>query len=289
MRTRGWTPWFYVMPALFLLGIYLIYPTLVTLYLSFFGPRSANFVGLHNYLRIFTQGNFLVVLRNNLLWIIVVTTMTVSLGLLTAVLLDRVRYEYLVKSVIFLPMAISFVGASVIWKFVYAYTPPIYAQIGILNAIRTALGFDPIAWLTRSPWLNNFALMIVFIWIWTGYCMVIISAAYKGMDRDMLDAARIDGANEWQVFARVTLPTLKSTILVVATTMIIFVLKVFDIVYVMTNGNYGTEVLANLMFKEMYSFQDFGLASAIAVLILVAVIPMIIINIRRFVQQEEVR
>lgn len=289
MRARGWTHWLYVAPALLILSFYLIYPTLATIYLSAFDARSVKFIGLQNYIRIFTQESTLIALRNNLLWVVIFVTVTVSLGLLLAVLLDRVRYETLAKSVIFLPMAISFVGAGVIWKFVYAFMPPIYPQIGVLNAIRTALGLEPLAWLIQRPWINNLALIAVGIWVWTGFCMVILSAAYKGIDRDLLDAARVDGANEWQVFWHVVFPTLKSTIAVVTTTMIIFVLKVFDIVYVMTNGNYGTEVLANRMYKEMFHFYNFGMASAVAVVLFLAILPMIVLNIRRFRAQEAVR
>ncbi len=293
MKTRGLIPWLYIAPALLILSFYLVYPAIETLYNSFFKLSSlrapGQFVGLENYVRIFLQQDTLIALRNNALWFLIVTAVAVGLGLLLAVLLDRVRYESFAKSLIFMPMAISFVGAGVIWKFVYAFRPEIYPQIGVLNAARVAWGSDPIAWLTQSPWINNLALMAVFIWIWTGYCLVILSAAYKGIDRDLLDAARTDGANEWQVFWHVILPTLRSTIVVVATTMTVFTLKVFDIVYVMTNGNFGTEVLANAMYKEMYLFQRYGFASAIAVVIFLAVLPFIVINIRRFLEQEAVR
>lgn len=299
MKTRPWVPWLYIAPAVLVLGIYLLYPAWVTIALSFSQVpfrwtlsgllQGEYFLGLDHYVRLFEDRNTLIAMRNNALWLLVVTSVTVSLGLLLAVLLDRVRYESLAKSLIFMPMAISFVGAGIIWKFVYAYRPPIYPQIGVLNAVRDALGMEPLAWLTQSPWINNLALMAVFIWIWTGYCLVILSAAYKGIDQDLLDAARTDGANEWQVFWHVVLPTLRSTIVVVATTMTVFTLKVFDIVYVMTNGNFQTEVLANRMYKEMYQFQNFGFASAIAVVIFLAVLPFIVINIRRFLAQEAVR
>lgn len=294
MKTRGLTPWLYIAPALLALGFFLVYPAIETIYNSFFKitrllPRDQEFVGLQSYARVFTEESTLIAVRNNVLWLVVVTVVAVGLGLMLAVLLDRVRYESIAKSLIFMPMAISFVGAGIIWKFVYAFRPEIYPQIGVLNAIRVALGFDPIAWLTQSPWVNNLALIAVFIWIWTGYCMVILSAAYKGIDQDLLNAARTDGANEWQVFWHVILPTMRSTIVVVATTMTVFTLKVFDIVYVMTNGNFATEVLANAMYKWMYSFQDYGFASAIAVIIFLAVLPFVVINIRRFLEQEAVR
>jgi alpha-glucoside transport system permease protein len=227
--------------------------------------------------------------RNNALWIVVFTALTVSLGLVLAVLLDRVRYEAVAKSIIFLPMAISFVGAGVIWKFVYAFRPAGQPQIGILNAIvNSLLGFQPIGWLIERT-VNNFALIAVGVWIWTGFCMVILSAAYKGIPRELLEAARVDGASEWQIFWRITLPMMKSTIAVVATTMVINVLKIFDIVYVMTNGNFDTEVMANRMYKEMFHFREFGRASAIAVILLLAIIPIMVVNIRRFQEQEAIR
>lgn len=286
-RRRG--HWLYLAPALLALTIFLVYPTVHTVILSFFGARSNEFVGLANYQRTFTTRPMLIAFRNNAFWLVVFTFFTVSMGLLLAVLLDRVRYEALAKSVIFLPMAISFVGAGVIWKFVYAFRPAGIAQIGFLNGLVNALGFQPVGWLIERPWVNNLALITVGIWVWTGFCMVILSAAYKGIPREMLEAARIDGATEWQVFRYVTIPFLKSTIAVVTTTMIVFVLKVFDIVYVMTNGAYDTEVVANRMMKEMFAFRNYGLASAIAVILFLAIMPAIVVNIRRFRAQEAVR
>jgi alpha-glucoside transport system permease protein len=277
------------MPGLVMLTAFLIAPTINTIYLSFFGPRSQVFVGVQNYIRAFTAPPMLISFRNNLLWLVVFTAFTVGVGLALAVLLDRVRYEVVVKSIVFLPMAISSVAAGIIWKFMYAFRPAYASQIGLLNAIVVGLGGKPIGWLIERPWINNLALIAVGIWMWTGFCMVIFSAAYKGIPREMLEAARIDGANEWQVFRHVTIPFLKSTIAVVTTTMIVFVLKVFDIVYVMTNGSFDTEVVANRMYKEMYTYQNYGLASAIAVILLLAIVPFIVINIRRFRAQEAVR
>ncbi|HIP98974.1 TPA: sugar ABC transporter permease, partial [Candidatus Bipolaricaulota bacterium] len=282
MRTARHTPWLYLFPALAMLAAFLIVPTINTVYLSFFGPRSQSFVGVQNYLQAFTSPLMLTAFRNNLLWLVVFTVFTVGVGLALAVLLDRVRYEVAIKSIVFLPMAISSVAAGIIWKFMYAFRPAYANQIGLLNAIVVALGGKPIGWLIERPWINNLALIAVGVWIWTGFCMVIFSAAYKGIPREMLEAARIDGANEWQVFLRITIPFLKSTIAVVTTTMIVFVLKVFDIVYVMTNGSFDTEVVANRMYKEMYSYQNYGLASAIAVILLLAIIPFVVVNIRRF-------
>jgi len=279
----------YLAPALLFLAVFLIYPTVHTIILSFFGPRSQVFVGLYNYVRAFTSNTMLTAFRNNLFWLVVFTTFTVGLGLVLAVMLDRVRYETVVKSVIFLPMAVSFVAAGVIWKFIYAYRPAMAQQIGLLNAVVVALGGKPIGWLIERPWINNLALITVGIWVWTGFCMVIFSAAYKGIPRGSLEAARIDGANEWQIFWYVTVPYLKSTIAVVTTTMFVFVLKVFDIVYVMTNGAYDTEVIANRMYKEAFLYRNYGLASAVAVILLIAILPFVVINIRRFRTQEEVR
>lgn len=281
--------WLYLGPALFFLGFYLVYPSIRTIYNSFFDARLANFVGPKNYLTAFTSPPMVTAFRNNLLWLVIFTFFSVGMGLVLAVLLDRVRYEALVKSIVFLPMAISYVAASVIWKFMYAYKPAVVTQIGLLNAVVVALGGKPVGWLIERPWINNLALIAVGVWVWTGFCTVIISAAYKGIPKEMLEAARIDGANEWQVFLRITLPFLKSTLAMVTTTMIVFVLKVFDIVYVMTNGAHDTEVIANRMYKEMFLYQNYGLASAIAVILFLLIVPFIIINIRRFRAQEAVR
>lgn len=290
MRSRRpWIPWLYLSPALLILIAYLVYPTLATLYYSFFDARIQHFVGLENYRWILTSKAMHIAFRNNLLWLVVFTGLTVSLGLVLAVMADRVRYESVVKSVIFLPMAISFVGAGVIWLFVYAYRPVDAPQIGVLNAIRVAwFHKPPVGWLTTRP-MNNFALIAVGVWIWTGFNMVILSAAYKNIPRELLEAARVDGATEWQIFWRIILPLMKPTLAVVTTTMIINVLKVFDIVYVMTNGNYGTEVIANRMYKEMFHFRNFGRASAIAVVLLLAIVPIMLVNIRRFQEQEAIR
>ena len=293
MRTGRLQPWLFIAPALLLVTFFLVYPSIHTTVLSFFGrPYSARpegFVGFQNYEHFFTDKNMLTAFRNNALWVVILTTFTVSFGLIFAVLLDRVRYEKIVKSVVFIPMAISMVGASVIWKFVYAFRPAGAPQIGILNAIVTALGGQPVGWLIERPWINNLCLIIVGIWIWTGFCMVILSAAYKNIPKELLEAARIDGANEWQVFWRVILPLLKPTVAVVTTTMVVFVLKIFDIVYVMTNGNFSTEVVANRMYKEMFSFFRYGRASAIAVILLLLIIPVMLFNIRRFREQEAIR
>jgi len=293
LRTGRLQPWLFIGPALLLVAFFLVYPSMHTTVLSFFGrpysARAEGFVGLQNYEHFFTDKDMLTAFRNNALWVVILTTFTVSFGLIFAVLLDRVRYEKVIKSIIFIPMAISMVGASVIWKFVYAFRPAGAEQVGLLNAIVTAFGGKPIGWLIERPWINNLCLIIVGIWIWTGFCMVILSAAYKSIPKELLEAARIDGASEWQVFWKVILPLLKPTVAVVTTTMVVFVLKIFDIVYVMTNGNFSTEVIANRMYKEMFSFFRYGRASAIAVILLLLIIPVMLFNIRRFREQEAIR
>jgi len=278
-------PWIYVGPAVLLLTVYLVLPTLRTFYLSFFGPSSNVFVGLQNYIFVLTAPDTLTTFRNNLLWLVLVTGISVFLGLVIAVLIDRVKYEQVAKSLIFLPMAISFVGASVIWRFIYAYRPADAEQIGVLNAIVTGLGFEPVGWLV-NPAINNFALIAIMIWLQTGFCMVLLSSAVKGVPNDVLEAARVDGANEVQIFRRVIIPMIMPTILVVSTTVIVLVLKVFDIVFVMTGGNLGTDVIASRMIREMFNFRNYGRGSAIAVILLIAVIPVMVANIRRFRQQE---
>ncbi len=277
---RLWS-WLFAAPAIGIVAFYLVYPALHTTYLSFLDRRLENFVGLDNYIRLFTTEATRTAIRNNLLWLVAFTVFTVGIGLLMAVLTDRVRYENVARSIMFMPMAISFAGAGVIWKFMYAYMPAGDAQIGLLNAIVVALGGEPIGWLTERPWINNFALIAVGVWIWTGFCMVILSAAYKGIPKELMEAARVDGANEWQVFWRVSLPSILPTVIVVATTMIINVLKIFDIIYVMTNGSFGTEVLANRMYKEMFQFRSPHMASAIAVVLFVVVLPAMLMNVRR--------
>ena len=289
MRTHWFTPWLYVIPALATLMFFLVYPSLNTLIISFFGPQSEKFVGWANYLYCITNETMLSAFRNNLFWVILFVPLTVFLGLVLAVILDRVPYESFVKSIIFMPMAISFVGAGVIWKFIYSYRPVGSAQIGILNAFLSYLGVQPIPWLITRPWLNNICLIVVGIWIWTGFCLVVLSASYKGIPRELLEAARVDGANEYRIFWKIILPLMKPTVAVVATTMVINVLKVFDIVYVMTNGAFSTEVIANRMYKEMFMFRNYGRASAIAIVLLLFIIPMIIINVQRFREQEAVR
>ncbi len=423
MRDRKLVPWLFVGPALLVVGFFLLYPTVITTYMSFLSDVSmqgafpaGNFVGVSNYVNVLTSADTLIAFRNTMLWIVVMTAFTIGFGLILAVLLDRVKYESIAKSVIFMPMAVSFTAASIIWKFVYAYRPPGFAQIGLLNSLLGAIGdfasrpavssalnimfiafaiislifallslskglwraievwkedrrltwiagvvligfiliaawyilgfagardggtpigmagqtlmilgligiglaairdtsfgpplmgslfllgivdfmqsqtgFEPVTWLMERPWTNNMALIVMGIWVWTGFAMVMLSAAYKGIPKSMLEAARVDGANELQVFWHVTIPYMKTTIIATTTTIVIFVLKIFDFVWVTTNGNYGTDVLASLMIRKMYSFYNYESASALAVVLFVLIIPFVIINIRRFQKREAIR
>jgi alpha-glucoside transport system permease protein len=288
IRTARALPLLWLVPAFAVLVFFLVYPVVDTIVLSLMNADSTRFAGAENYVFLFSDQAFLVALRNNLLWIVFFTLVTVVLGLVLAVLTDRVRYEAVAKAVLFLPASISLVAAGVIWKFMYAYRPAGEPQIGLVNAALTAVapGFRPQAWLYDVPF-NNAALMIVGVWIWTGFALVIFSAGLKGISPELLDAARIDGAGELAIFFRIVLPLMSKTITVVVTYFVITVLKIFDIVYVMTNGNLDTEVLANRMYKEMFNFRNFGRASVIAVFLLVAVVPVVAMNVRKFVRRKE--
>ena len=280
-------PWLFLLPALLMLFVYLVYPVYETLRLSFHDFTGERFVGLKNYSWAVQDPELLQAIGNNAMWLVVVPLLSVFFGLLVAVLADRVWWGGFAKSMIFMPMAISFVGASVIWKFVYDFRGPDSEQIGSLNALVMLFGLEPEAWITIPFW-NNFFLMIILIWIQTGFAMVILSAALRGVPEETLEAARIDGANEVHVFLKIMVPQIMSTILVVWTTITIIVLKIFDIVLAMTNGQWGTEVLANLMFDWMFrGGGDSGRGSAIALFIMIAVVPVMIWNIRRFRSEEE--
>lgn len=246
--------------------------------------RQIRAFGWHNYAFAFTDPAMRIAFRNNVIWLLVGTSGSVALGLFIASLVDRVKREALAKSFIFLPLAISFVGASVIWRFVYAWQPAGRPQIGLLNAIATALGSEPIPW-TITPPVNTYALIVIMVWLQTGFAMVVLSAALKGVPNEVIEAARIDGANEVQLFFRVIIPMIRGSIITVATTIFIAILRVFDIVYVMTSGKFETEVIANRMFVEMFNFRNFGRASALAVILLVVVLPIIVVNIRNLREQ----
>jgi len=281
--SRRLIPFVFVGPALAILAWFLAIPTFRTLVDSFMDANSFNFVGLSNYVYAFTNPTMLEAFRNNLLWLIFGTSFSVGAGLLIAVLADRSRFESVYKALIFMPMAISFVGAGVIWNFVYSYkgTGSGIQEIGLLNAIVLALGGTAQAWLELPPW-NNFLLIIIMVWLQTGYAMVILSSAIKGVPADLMEAARIDGASEIQAFFRIIVPYIQGTLLTVTTTILIFSLKLFDIVRVMTGGNYGTNVIANEFYLERFTFGDAGRAAAIAVVLLIAVVPVMIYNLRQF-------
>ena len=283
-------PWLFVGPAILILCIYIVFPAVRTIWISFFDRTSRVFVGFANYAYIITDPEMLLVLRNTLLWVLLVPFFSVVLGLLIAVLIDRLGrvVERIVKALIFLPMAISFVGASVIWRFVYYYQPAGYDQVGLLNAIVTALGGEPQAWLTQLlwnaigvPWMNNLFLIFIMIWLQTGFAMMILSAAVKGVPKELLEAASIDGAGEIRVFFRITIPRIRATVLTVSTTILFLVLKVFDVVFVMTSGNFDTDVVASRMYAEAFRFFDFGRGSALAVLLFIIVIPFMLRTVRR--------
>jgi alpha-glucoside transport system permease protein len=279
-------PWVFVGPALFMLIWALFLPALRTIVLSLQDADSINFVGLQNYTGVLSDPGMLTVFRNNLLWMLIGTTFTVSFGLLVAVLADRSRFETLAKALIFLPMAISFVGAGVIWNFVYAVKPTDAPQIGLLNSMVVSLGGQPQAWTAFfQPW-NNFFLIAIVIWLQTGYSMVLFSAAIKGIPSEMLEAARVDGANEVQIFFSIMIPYIMGTIVTVATTIVIFTLKIFDVVIVMTGGQYGTSVIATEFYRQYFTYNNNGYGSAIATILLIAVMPVMAYNLRRFAQQE---
>jgi alpha-glucoside transport system permease protein len=268
-------PWIFLAPTLFFLSLYLVYPIFETFRLSLFDRLGQNFVWFDNYVWAFYDGTFRQSALNNLAWLIVVPALSTGFGLLIAVLADRLWWGGLAKTLVFMPMAISFVGAAVIWRFVYAYRGPDMAQIGILNAFVTWLGWPPQVWL-QLPFVNSF-----LVWIQTGFAMVILSAALRGIPQETLEAARIDGAGEVRIFFSIMIPQIATTIMVVWTTITIHVLKVFDIVYAMTNGEHQTQVLGNLMYRWTFIAGDSGRGATIAIVILLAVTPIMIWNIRR--------
>jgi alpha-glucoside transport system permease protein len=279
-------PYVWVFPAVAFATVFMVLPTVNTIFISFQNAKGEP-VGLDNYVFFFTNPETLTSLKNNVLWLVFFTGFVVILGLLISILFDRVRYESIAKTAVFLPLPISAVAASIIWKFMFEFQPRGQVQTGTLNAAIGTFGFDPIAWLINTT-TNNFALIAVGVWTSTGFAMVIISAALKGISNELLEAARVDGANEVQVLRRVVIPLLKPTLTVITTTMIIAALKVFDIVYVLTSGAYGTDVIARQLFQRVAN-SDYGRAAAVGVVLLIAVTPVLLFNIRSFRQQEEVR
>jgi alpha-glucoside transport system permease protein len=284
--------WYFVGPTVLLLLVGLIYPALSTIWSSFKDATGSTFVGLDNYTQIFTSSDDLIVLRNTVLWVVLTPIVATLVGLVYAIIVDGARGEAVAKALIFLPMAISFVGASIIWKFMYeyrSYDPSVQnnpAQIGLINQIIVWLGGTPQQFLINSPW-NNLFLIVVMIWIQAGFAMTILSAAIKAIPSDMVEAARLDGVSTWGMFRFITVPAIRPTLVVVLTTIAIGCLKVFDIVRTMTGGNYNTSVVANEFFDQSFSAGNEGFGAALAVLLFVLVIPIVVYNVRTLRKAEQ--
>jgi alpha-glucoside transport system permease protein len=286
MRLR---PYLWVAPAVLFATVFMVWPMINTIVISFMNKNSTQWVGFDNYVYFFTNPDTLGALKNNVLWLVFFTGFVVLGGLIISVLFDRIPYETLAKTAVFLPIPISAVAASIIWKFMFEYQPPGQTQTGTLNALLATVTLGPVAW-TVNQSINNAALIFVGIWSWTGFAMVIISASLKAISPELLEAARVDGASELRVLRSIIIPILLPTLTIVTTTMIITALKVFDIVYTLTAGAYGTDVIARQMLGQLTSGSpQFGRAAAVAVVLLVAVLPVLAINLRRFRQQEEQR
>jgi alpha-glucoside transport system permease protein len=285
-------PYLLLLPAFLAIGLYLIYPTIQTLVYSFANARSTEYVGFDNYANLLASRGFQNTLFNTLLWIIVVPAGTIVIGLLIATLADRLkpRSEKAAKTLIFLPMAIGAVSAGAIWRFVYQANPPTRDQIGLLNGIVTAFGGEPVNWLQISDFrFNSFLLMVILLWIQAGFAMVLLSAAIKGVPTETLEAARLDGAGEGAIFFRIIIPQIRTTMITVFITVLIGVLKTFDIVYVMTNGNFKTNIIAVDFFNQLFTNRNNGYAAAIVVMLLIAMIPILVFQVRQFRAEEAAR
>jgi len=288
---EGVRPYVFIGPAVVMLAVFLVYPVINTILISLKDANGQEWVGLDNYKFVFTNESMLRAIRNTALWVVLVPLVGVSIGLAFATLADRLRRgEAIAKSLIFLPMAISFVGAAVTWRLIYSFRPEGFGtNIGLLNGIKSGLGQQPVAWLSERPW-NNLFLIVIMIWLQTGFAMVVLSAAIKAIPDEIIEAARIDGASELQVFRRITVPSILPTIVVVTTYMVINALKVFDIVFVMGNAEAnGTEVIAERMIRWFFISNNDGRGAAIAVVLFLAIIPVMIWNVRRFREQEMIR
>jgi alpha-glucoside transport system permease protein len=283
-------------PTVLFIGFGLVYPALRTTYTSFFNRNGQEFIGLDNYLRAFTQSEFQIVLRNTALWVILVPVVATLLGLIYAVLVDRTRFERFAKTLMFLPMSISLVGASIIWRFMYEYRAllldaegnPRNNQTGLLNQILVWFGLEPQQFLLNTPW-NTFWLIIVFIWIQAGFAMTILSAAIKAIPDDIIEAARLDGLHGLGMFRNITVPSIRPALVVVVTTIAMATLKVFDIVRTMTGGNFGTSVVANEFYEQSFRRSDAGMGAALAVILFILVIPIVVYNVRQLRLSEEIR
>ncbi|AGL18180.1 binding-protein-dependent transport systems inner membrane component [Actinoplanes sp. N902-109] len=286
-RADRWTAYIYLLPTLLMLAVGLVYPGLRTIWESFFDAAGNAFIGLDNYKTVFTDGDQLTVLRNTVFWVVVTPFVATGVGLLYAILVDKSRFESAAKALIFLPMAISFVGASIIWKFVYEYRPDQgnVKQIGLLNQIIVWFGGSPQQWLVTSP-LNTFLLIVIMIWIQAGFAMTVLSAAIKAIPDDIVEAARLDGVGAWGMFRFVTLPAIRPAVVVVLTTIAIGTLKVFDIVRTATGGQFNTSVIANEFYSQSFRSDNQGLGAALATLLFVLVIPIVAYNIRQLRRSE---
>jgi alpha-glucoside transport system permease protein len=279
----------FVAPALLLLAVGLIYPAVRTTLLAFYDRTGDEFVGLDNFVWMFTQPDIVQTLINTLIWVALVPTLSTIIGLAYAVFIDKSKGEKVLKSLVFMPMAISFVGAGIIWRFMYEFREVGFAeQIGLLNQIIVWFGGQPQQFLVNSPW-NTFFLIVVMVWIQTGFAMVLLSAAIKGVPVEIIEAARLDGANAWQQFRNVTIPGIRGTLVVVVTTISIATLKVFDIVRSMTGGNFDTSVVANEMYTQAFNRNEFGYGSALAVILFLMVLPIVVYNVRVMRKQKEIR
>jgi alpha-glucoside transport system permease protein len=283
---EGMFAFFFLLPVVLLLLVGLVVPAVRTLLLSFMDSTSTEWIGFRNYTWMFQEDSIVRVLINTLVWVLLVPLVATSFGLIYAVLVDRARFESIAKSLIFMPMAISFVGAAIIWKFVYAYRGEDQEQIGLLNQIVVSLGGTPKQWLLESP-LNTLLLIVIMVWIQAGFAMVVLSAAIKAIPADIVEAARLDGVSPWQMFWQITLPSIRPALIVVVVTLSIATLKVFDIVRTGTNGNYDTSVIANEMYNQAFRYGQPGQGSALAVFLFVLVIPLVIYQIRNLRQQRE--
>ncbi len=274
----------FLFPALLFLVVGLVYPAVRTFIMSFYSGDGSKFIGLDNYAWVFSNDSALQTLINTALWVVIVPAVSTALGLVYAVLIDGRRGERVYKALVFLPMGISFVGASIIWKFIYQYKAS-GKQLGLLNQLLVWAGFDPVNWLNNFP-TNNFLLMVVLIWIQVGFATVVLSAALKGVPVDIIEAARIDGANPSEIFWNVTVPSIRSAIIVVAVTVFIATLKLFDIVRAMTGGHHGTDVLAHNMWDQAFRLGNDGRGATMAVLLFALVIPVVIYQVRNIRRQE---
>jgi alpha-glucoside transport system permease protein len=293
-RPKRVPPWVVVAgflgPTVLMLAFGLVYPAVRTIKASFFDANEEGFIGLDNYATIFTTDGFQLVLRNTAVWVLLVPIAATAVGLVYAVLVDRTRFEGLAKGLVFLPMAISFVGASIIWKFVYEFKPdqPGVNQIGLANQVLVWLGLDPYQFIITSPW-NTIFLIVILIWVQAGFAMTILSAAIKAIPDDIVEAAKLDGVSGTRMFRYVTVPSIRPAVVVVLTTIAITTLKVFDIVRTMTGGQFGTSVVANEFYVQGFRQFNFGLGAALAVVLFVLVIPIVVYNVRQMRLSEEIR